>query len=81
MLGGRSSKPPRPLRSRKDKAQLRKVFDAWREYTVRKATGHTGRKWQNNEGRELLGFIFFPWHRSSRLYCPLDAKLSVQLTI
>ena len=49
---------------------MRKVFDAWREHTVRKATGHTGRKWQNNEsgqhvGRGALSLIDLPHH-----YCP-----------
>lgn len=46
--------PISPPRNRKERVQLRKVFDAWREYTVRKSTGHTGRKWQNNEGGETL---------------------------
>ena len=32
--------------------KLRAAFDIWREFAVRRATGHTGRKWQNNEEGE-----------------------------
>ena len=35
--------------SAKATATLRAVFDRWREYSVRRATGHTGRAWQSND--------------------------------
>jgi hypothetical protein len=47
-------------RSMQDLGQLRAAFDAWREFAVRRATGHTGRKWQKNEGggHPLCPYIF-----------------------
>ena len=68
-------------KSRKEVAQLRKVFDAWREYTVRKATGHTGRKWQNNEDGEPQPAVKPAMLTDSQIFSVTVSEYALPLTI
>jgi len=75
------------VRSMQDLGHLRTAFDAWREFAVRRATGHTGRKWQKNEGGGLsdnptswstLLQHGMSWHSSSQKW-PMDKLASRRL--